>query len=90
MAGDDAIDGDVFGDDDDGGRGALNWETCKGLTVRVHAPFFKFPLNFPKYIFLNIGSAPVWILCQSICNRLVARILLQPRYSVNFNPYPLG
>ena len=41
MAGDDAIDGDVFGgDDDDGGRGTLNWGTCKGLTVRVHAPIF--------------------------------------------------
>ena len=38
MAGDDDIDDDVFGDDDDVGRGANNWGTCKGLTVRVHAP----------------------------------------------------
>ena len=40
MAGDNAIDGDVFGDDDDGGQGALNWDTCKGLTVGLHAPLF--------------------------------------------------
>ena len=40
MPSDDAIDDDVFGDDDDGGRGALNWGTCKGRTVRVHAPLF--------------------------------------------------
>ena len=40
MPSDDAIDGYVFGDDSDGGRGALNWGTCKGLTVRVHAPSF--------------------------------------------------
>ena len=36
MVGDDAIDGD----DDDGGRGALNWGTCKCLAVWVHAPLF--------------------------------------------------
>ena len=35
MADVDGIDGDVFGDDDDGGRGALNRGTYKGLTVRV-------------------------------------------------------
>ena len=40
MAGDDAIDGDVFSDDDDGGRGALNWGTCKCLAVWVHALLF--------------------------------------------------
>ena len=38
MAGDDDMDDDVFGDDDDVGRGANNWGTCKGPTVRVHAP----------------------------------------------------
>ena len=41
MADVDAIDGDVFGDDDDdGGRGAFNRGTYKGLTVKVHAPLF--------------------------------------------------
>ena len=40
MPSDDAIDSDVFGDEDDGGRGALNWGTCKGLTMRVHTPLF--------------------------------------------------
>ena len=44
MVGDDAFDGDV-GDDDGGGRGALNWGTCKCLVVWVHAPLF-LP-NFP-------------------------------------------
>ena len=89
---DDAIDGEVFGDDDDGGRGALNWGTCKGLTLRVHAPLFicQIPPHFAKIYIFNTGSAPVWILCQIICNRLVARIAPQPRYSVNFNPCPLG
>ena len=38
MAGDDAIDGDVFGDGDE--QGALIWGTCKGLTLWVHAPLF--------------------------------------------------
>ena len=54
--------------DDDGGRGALNWGTCKCLAVWVDAPLFlpnnfKSPLNLPKYIFFITGSAPVWILC---------------------------
>ena len=44
--------------DDDGGRGALNWGTCKCLPNN-----FKSPLNLPKYIFFITGSAPVWILC---------------------------
>ena len=34
MVGDEAIDGD------DGGRGALNWGTCKCLAVWVHATLF--------------------------------------------------
>ena len=53
MVVDDAIDGDVAGDvdgynDDDGGRVAVNWGTCKCLAAR---PFIsgKFPLNVPKY-----------------------------------------
>ena len=40
IVGDDAIDGDVFGYYYDGGRGALNWGTCKCLAVWVHAPLF--------------------------------------------------
>ena len=40
MASDDVIDGDVFGDDDAGRQGALNWGTCKFLAVWVHAPLF--------------------------------------------------
>ena len=37
TVGDDAIDGDVVGDDDDdSGWGALNWGTCKCLVVWVH------------------------------------------------------
>ena len=57
--------------------------TSKCLVVRVHVqlslPYsFKSPLNSPKYIFINTVSAPVWILRQIICNRLVARITLQP------------
>ena len=48
------------------------------------------PLNLPKYIFFNSRSAPVWILCQFICNRLVARIALKPQYNDNFDPRPLG
>ena len=40
---------------------------------------FKSPLSSPKYIFLNTRSAPVWILCQIICNRVVLRIALQPQ-----------
>ena len=68
TVGDDAVDGDVVGDD---------------VVVRVHVqlslPYsFKCPLNSPKYIFFNTGSAPVWILCKIICNRLVARIILHP------------
>ena len=60
MVGDDAIDGG----DDGGGRGALNWDMCKWLAVWVHVPLFlknnlKSPLNLPKYIFFNTGSAPV-------------------------------
>ena len=39
---------------------------------------------------LTGARASVWILSQIICNRLVARIALQPRYSVNFSPCPLG
>ena len=80
MPSDDAIDGDVFGDDDDddddGGRGALKWGTCKGLTERVHAPLF-LP-NSPH--FAKIYIFKYWIrscldtvrLYQIICNRLVA------------------
>ena len=46
MVGDDAFDYDVVGgDDDDGGRGALNWGTCNSLAVWVHAPLFL--QNFP-------------------------------------------
>ena len=92
---DDAINGDVVGDDDDvSGWGAINWGTCKCLVVWVHVLLllpnsFKRPLNSAKYIFFNTGSAPVWILCQIICNRLVARIALQPQYSVNFDTCPL-
>ena len=83
VGGDDVIDGDV-GADDDGGRGALNWRMCKCLAVWVHAPLFlpnnfKSPPNLPIYIFFNTRSAPVWILCQIICNRPVARIALQPQ-----------
>ena len=83
TGGDDAIDGDVISDDDGSGWGALIWGTCKYLVVWVHVllflpNIFKSPLNSPKYIFFNTGSAPVWILCQIICNRLVARIALQP------------
>ena len=41
MVGDDAFDCDVDGgDDDDGGRCALNWGTCKCLAVWMHAPLF--------------------------------------------------
>ena len=40
MIGDGAIDGDVVGDDDDRGRGALNLSTCKCLAVWEHAPLF--------------------------------------------------
>ena len=70
MVGDDAIDGG----DDGGGRGALNWDMCKCLAVKVHVPLFlknslKNSPNLPKYIFFNTGSAPVWILCQIISNR---------------------
>ena len=73
----------------------LNWRTCKCLAVWVHTPLFlqkkiKSTLNLPKYIlFVNTGSAPVWILCQFICNRLVARIALLPRHGVNVDPCPL-
>ena len=96
TVGDDAIDGDVFGDDDgDSGWGALNWGTCKCLVVWVHVLLFlpnsfKSLLNSPKYIFFNTGSAPLLILCQIIYNRFVARIALQPQHSVNFDTYPLG
>ena len=90
TVGDGAIDGDVVGDDDDSGWGALNWGTCKCLLVWVHVLLFLpnsfSPLNLPKHIFFNTGPAPVWILCQIICNRLVVRIALQPQYSVNFDP----
>ena len=52
IVGGDAIDGDVVGYDDDGGRGALNWRTCKCLAVWVQANLFlpnnlKSPLNLP-------------------------------------------
>ena len=68
MVGDDATDGDIIGggDDYDGDRGSLNWDTSKCLTVRVHAPLF-LPniflntLYLPKYICFNTGSAPVWL-----------------------------
>ena len=40
MLSDDANAGDVFGDDDDGRRGAFSWGMCKDLTVKVHAPLF--------------------------------------------------
>ena len=95
TVGDDAIDGDVGDDDDDSGRGALTWGTCKCLVVWVHVLLFlpksfKNPLKSPKYIFFNTGSATVWILCQIICNRLVAKIALQPQYRVNFDRCPLG
>ena len=55
MVGVDAIAGDVVGGDDDGGgRGALNWGTCKcrpmGTSLIISA---KFPLNLPKYISLS-------------------------------------
>ena len=91
TVGDDAIEGH----NNDSGWGALNWGTCKCLVVWVHVLLFlpnsfKSPPNSPKYIFFNTGSARVWILCQIICNRLVARIALQPQYSVNFDPCPLG
>ena len=81
---DDAIDGDVVGDDDDSARGGHNWGTCKCLILWVHVLLFlpnsfKSPLNSPKYIFFNTGSTPVWILYQIICNRLVARVALQPQ-----------
>ena len=39
---------------------------------------------------IHAGSAPVWILCEIICNRLVARISLQPRNSVNIGTCPSG
>ena len=49
MHGDDAIDGDVGGNDD-GGRGALNWGTCKCLAVWVHTlNYLKSPLNLSGY-----------------------------------------
>ena len=61
MVGGDAIDGDVVVYDDDGGRGALNWRTCKYLAVWVQAPSFlpnnlKSPLNLQKYIFLILDQ----------------------------------
>ena len=84
MPSDDAIDGDVFGDDDGGGQSALNWGTCKGLTVRVHAPLF-LPHSPPPH-FAKIYIFKYWIrscldtfkLYQIIRNRLVASIALQP------------
>ena len=69
MAGDDAIDGDVFGYDDDGGRGALNWDTCKGLTVRLHAPLF-LPNSF--LICQNIYFSILDPLLSGYCVRLSA------------------
>ena len=84
---DDAFDYDVVGgDNDDGG---LNWGTQVSGSVGAR-PFIsaKFPLNLPN-IFLNTGSAPVWILYQIICNRLVASTAAQPRYRVNFKPLTL-
>ena len=48
MVGDGAIDGDVVGDYDDHGRGALSWGTCKCLLMWVHASLFQFPLHLPK------------------------------------------
>ena len=58
MAGDDAINGGLFGDDDDdGGGGALNWGTSKCLTVWVHAPLF---LPNPPH-FAKIYISQYWI-----------------------------
>ena len=45
MVCDDALDYDVAVGGGDGGRGALNWGTCKSLAVWVHALIF--PQNFP-------------------------------------------
>ena len=61
MVGDGAICGYVVGDDDDRGRGVLNWGTCKCLTVWVQASFIsaKFPLNLQKIIFFITGSVLV-------------------------------
>ena len=63
MVGEDAIDGDVCGDDGDNGRGALIWGTCrpKCLAVWVHAPLFlpnysKYPLFFVWLGFDRISS----------------------------------
>ena len=62
MIGDGAICGDVVGDDDDRGRGVLNWGTCKCLTVWVQASFIsaKFPLNLQTYAVLPCGAI-CWI-----------------------------
>ena len=61
-----------------------------GARSFISANSFKSQLNSPKYIFFNTGFAPVCILCQIICNRLVARIALQQWYSVIFDTCPLG
>ena len=68
TVGDDAIDGDVVGDDD----GALNWGTCKCMVVWVHVLLFlpnscKSPLNSPKYFF-SILDPPL----SGYCVRLSA------------------
>ena len=86
MVVDDAIGDDVVGDDYDGGQNALNWRTCNYLAVWVHVPLFllnnfKSPPKFAKiYIYQYWISSCLWILCQIICNRLVARLTrIQPR-----------
>ena len=54
IVGDVAIDGDVVGDDDDGGgRGPLNWGTCKCRQCGCTPLYFcQIPPKFAKiYIF---------------------------------------
>ena len=56
VVGDDAIDGDVVGDDDGDGRGALTWGTCKWMTVWwVHAPLF-----LPNYLKSPLGVQNIY------------------------------
>ena len=70
MGGDDAFYYDVVGgDDDDGGRGALNWGTCKCLAVWVHAPLFQ--PNSPK-ICQNIYFSTLGQPLSRYCVRLFA------------------
>ena len=77
MVGDDALNSDVVGDDDGGGRGALLGHLqVSGSVGARHVISAK----FAKIYIFNTDSVPVWILCQIICNRLAARIALQPRY----------